>query len=87
MSHSFFVIGSSARPTEIFLVVDQNILCEVDVTDCILSLISVFFVFNICYTKGLNNVFTFLELALLNLPNKGPPSVINFFSSLKTILG
>ncbi len=76
------VTGNMEEPEQCFLVVDQEILFESDIMDSVLSIISAFFVFNICYTKSMNNVFTFLERVLLDVGNKLPISVSNFLSLL-----
>ena len=76
------ISGSLQNPQQAFVVVDQEVLCEIELADCAFALISVFFVFNICYTKNLTCVFTFLEIALLNLSPKVPPTVNNFLSVL-----
>ena len=55
------IVGSMEEPAQAFLVVDQEILLEFEVCDCALAIVSVFFVFNICYTKGLINVFSFFR--------------------------
>ena len=67
------------------LIVDQEILCEIDIEDSPFAIISVFFVFNICYTRNLIYVFTFLETVLLNLIPKLSPTVANFLSVIKSV--
>ena len=76
------IVGSMEEPAQAFLVVDQEILLEFEVCDSALAIVSVFFVFNICYTKGLINVFSFLETIIFDLKNKLPLSVSNFISVL-----
>ena len=78
------IVGHVQDAQQAFIVVDGEILCEVDVNDCVLALMSVFFVFNICYMKGVSNLFTFLEVVVLNMTCKLPPSVNHFLSALKT---
>ena len=71
--------------TQWFLVVDNELLYEVDVEDCVLGLLAVFFVFNICYTKGCCNMYTFLEMLLFDTsPSSVPPSVSHFMSIIKS---
>jgi len=65
------VIGSYKDPTSLFLIIDCNIVCEIKLPiDAILALLSAYFVFNICYVKGLSNVFTFLKHAIFSLKHK-----------------
>ena len=73
-------MGTPGDPKQAFLTVDQEILFEVDVKDCVLAITGVFYVFNICYTKGLGYVFSCLETVLLNVTTKLSPTVSNFIS-------
>ena len=75
-------MGSPEAPDQAFLAVDQEVFCEIDTRDCPLAILSVFFIFNICYTKGLANFFIFLEHIFLNYSPKLPPSVNNFLSAI-----
>ena len=59
------VLGTWQDPVQAFLILDQDILSEVKVEDVPFAIISVFFVFNVCYTKSLNYVFTFLEISYI----------------------
>ena len=43
------VLGSLQNPMQSLLIVDQEILCEIDIEDSPFAIISVFFVFNIQY--------------------------------------
>ena len=57
-----------------YLVIDKQIVDQVtSVQEIPLLLMSAFFVFNICYPKGCNNFYSFLEVIVLNL--KATPSV------------
>ena len=60
-----------------YLVIDKQIVDQVtSVQDIPLLLMSAFFVFNICYPKGCNNFYSFLEVIVLNFsPEKATPSV------------
>ena len=59
------------------LIVDQEILCEIDIEHSPFAIVSVF---NICYTRSIIYFFTFLETVLLNLIRKLSPTVANFLS-------
>lgn len=77
------VLGSFKLPKQAFLIVDDEVVSEIEIQDIPLALLSSFSVFNICYTKGCNNVYTFLERALLNLYHKEvPPSIDHFLAAL-----
>jgi hypothetical protein len=81
------IFGVQQTPQQCFLIVDQEILCEIDEDDCAFALMSAFFVFNICYTKGLSNVFTFFEHVLLNINHsKLSPSVSHYFYFITSII-
>ena len=61
---------------EAYLVIDKQIVDKVCVQDIPIILMSVFFVFNICYPRGCNNFYTFLEIVILNFsPEKATPCV------------
>ena len=77
--------GDVVGPEQLYLVLDQQILCEVENRDAVFALLSAFFVFNVCYPKGCNNVYSFFESAVLNLKNKLPASVIHFMASLSAV--
>ena len=77
--------GEVVSPEQLYLVLDQQILCEIENNDAVFALLSAFFVFNVCYPKGCNNVYSFFEHAILNLKNKLNPSVIHFMSSLSAL--
>ena len=53
------IFGAQQKPQQVFWVVDQEILCEIN---CFCNHFS--FLFDICYTNGLTNVFTFIEHVL-----------------------
>ena len=77
------VVGTYQDPQQTFLIVDSNITTEIDFRDIPLILMCAFFVFNIHYTKGCNNVYLFFEHSLLNIKKKQfPPSVAHFLASL-----
>ena len=78
------VVGTFKAPKQSFLIIDGEIVDEIELQDIPLVLLSSFFVFNICYTRGCSNVYTFLEHALFNLHHKRlPPSVEHFLASLQ----
>lgn len=52
-----------------YLVIDCEIVCEMNINDGVFALLCGFFVFNIHYTPGCAMLFTFIE-ALLNFKCK-----------------
>ena len=79
------MIRSSGQPdvsSQMFLVINQEIVCEVkNINDCTLALLSSFHVINICYPKGCNNLFCFLEMELLRMTPKRIPALVSHFLS------
>ena len=68
--HPFIVVvGAMESPMQAFLVVDKHIVKEVEVS-CLATLIAAYYVFNICYQRGLSNLFTFFEVLLLGMDTK-----------------
>ena len=69
-----------------YLVIDSVTTVEIKCKDIVFILLSSFFVFNICYTKGCQYLFPFFEQALLNFVNKTvPPSVNHSMASLENV--
>ena len=77
--------GEIRKPTQLMLVIDSQIICDIQKDDVALALMSAYFVFNICYVPGCNNVFKFLESTLLNIRTKLPPSINHFRASLSSL--
>ena len=48
----FLCCGDDVGPEQLYLVLDQQILCEGVNGDMQSALLSAFFVFNVCYPKG-----------------------------------
>ena len=70
---------------QVFLVIDSEIVYELDKEDCVLGLLSSFFIFNICYTKGCSNMYTVLEFLLFDSsPMNVSPSVSLFLANIKS---
>ena len=67
---------------QLFLIVDQQIVCEVEISQVPLILISAYFVYNICYIKGCNNFYSFFEYFFLKSEKSCSPSVKHFLTIL-----
>ena len=77
------VVGDVQSPTQTFLVTDQRVVTEIDIDDVPLTLMAAYFAFNICYPKGCNNFFMFMEIEVLNFPaHKASLTVRNVLSNL-----
>ena len=72
---------------QVFLVVDKIVVCEVpQVNDLPFILLSAYFVFNICYPKDCNNLFSFMEIVTLQYPpNRASTTVKHTLSALENI--
>ena len=70
------VIGTIKSPEQLFLIADKTVVREVEMNSVLTNLLAAYYVFNVCYPRGLVNVFTFLEVFLLHLnPKKVAPRV------------
>ena len=77
----YLLVGNN----QVFLAVDTEIVYELPVEDSVLGLVGSFFVFDISYTKGCTNMFTALEMLLLDsTPLKPHLSVSFFLSTIKS---
>jgi hypothetical protein len=77
-------IGELENPTQIFIIVEKDIFTEIkSFQDVVYGLMSSFFVLNLCYPHGCNNVYLFLE-SILGLSSKLPASVTHFITSLQS---
>ena len=61
------VLGGHKDPKLAFMVMDKKIICEIPIDDIPIYLIAVFYIFNICYPTGCQNLYCFLEVILLRL--------------------
>ena len=59
-------------------VVDKVIIQEIEVNYLLKSLLAAFFVFNICYPKGLVSFFTFFEICDPILENQPYRGIVDF---------
>lgn len=81
------VIGSPDHYTQAFLIIDGRLIGEItDIEEIPLVLLASYYVFNICYPKGLGAFYSILEVIVLNTSlSKTSPSVQHVFASLKNI--
>ena len=61
------VLGGHKDLKKGFMVINKKIICEIPIDDIPIYLIAVFYIFNICYPTGCQNLYCFLEVILLRL--------------------
>ena len=85
--HPFILIkGTYTDAEEIMLVIDTHIVMNVVTEHVPLSLMSAFFVFNVCYPNGCTNFFSLMEVFALDFTLKQTvSSVKHLLSSLFSI--
>lgn len=75
------VVGKESL--DAYLIVDQQVIDEVPIDNLSYILMAAFFVYNICYPKGCNNFYSFLEISVLSYSaDKGSPSVRHLLAKL-----
>lgn len=75
------VVGKESL--DAYLVVDQQVVDEVPIDNLPFVLMAAFFVYNICYPKGCNNFYSFLEVSMLKYSaEKASPSVSHLLAKL-----
>lgn len=80
------VKGCLQEPKEAYLVVDRMILCKLKLANVPLALLAAFYVFNVHYTPGCSNFYTFLESYFLSLKPPKKARIGNFLSQLNGIV-
>ena len=80
------VEGDIMAPKQAFAIVDKKVLFMVKFEDIPFILMSLFFVFNVCYPRGCTNFYSFMEIVTLNYPiDKASPTVKHFLSSIDSV--
>ena len=81
-----YILVKIGEDLDVLLVTDGMVVCDVPVAEIPLTLMSAYFVFNICYPKGTVNFFTFLEVLVLGFsPEKASATVKHLLSSLSAL--
>ena len=73
------IVGDYKNPLQAFLVCEKQILCEISTEDLPVSLLVPYYIFNMCYPKGCNNFYTFIEAGILNIQVKNVPLTVRGF--------
>ena len=79
------VVGDHKEYEQAFLCIDKKVILEIPTEDISIFLVAVFYVFNICYPTGTNNIYCFLEVTLLGLSEPSivvPPCIKNLLARL-----
>lgn len=75
------VIGKESL--EAYLVVDGTVVDEIPIDNLPFVLMAAFFVYNICYPKGCNNFYSFLEVSMSKYSaENASPSVSHLLAKL-----
>ena len=83
MTPYILVVGDQREAIQAFLVVDCQVITEVGLEDIPLTLMSAYFVFNICFPSGCSNFYAFMEVYTLGFAlEKASPTVNHFVASL-----
>ncbi len=72
-----------SKPKDAFLVADKMVLSKSKVTNIHVALVAAYYVFNIHYTPGCSNFFSFLETYLLGHKAPRKTRLGNFLAQLK----
>lgn len=76
---------SDLEDHQVFLCIDRQLITEVSMESCVKVLLSAFYVFNICYPKGCNNICSFLEFVFFDVNiDRLAPSVKQFFTFISS---
>ncbi len=80
------VKGSLQNPKEAFLVADKIHICKIKFGNIPLVLMAAFYVFNVHYTPGCSNFYSFLESYFLSVKLPKKARLGNFVSQLDSIV-
>lgn len=79
------VVGTMGDPSQAFLV-DCHVIGEVELNKIPLVLLAAYFMFNICYCKGCNNMYLYLEVLCLDAnASKISPTVKHLITALHNL--
>ena len=67
MQPCLVVFGDMAEISDAYIIAEKTVVCRVSADKAVVSLLAVYFVFNMEYPAGLTSVFTMLEIVLLQM--------------------
>ena len=71
MHPMLLVLGDLVDLDDLFIIAEKTVICRVSVQRATISLLACYFIFNMEYPVGLNNVYSVLEIVLLRMrPSK-----------------
>ena len=73
------IIGEYRNPIQGFLVCEKKMICEIPTKESPIYLLALYYIFNMCYPKGCNNFYAFIEIGIFNLGVKNVPITIGTF--------
>ena len=71
------VLGTMTQITDAYIIAEKTVVCRVSINKAVVSLLAVYFVFNMQYPAGLNNIYTILEIVLLQTKPAKVSVVVN----------
>ena len=85
--HPLVIIAGDYRdPVQAVLVFENETIYDISTDTIPISLLSFYYVYNLCYPKGCSNFYTFMEAGVFNLDLKNmPTSVANFLTRINAL--
>lgn len=80
------VRGSLQHPKDVYLAADKVLICKVEIDHIPVALMAAFYTFNVQYTPGLANFFTFMETYLLDINPPKLTRISNFLAQLNSCI-
>ena len=76
------VKGQVSSPLKAYLVVEKEVLCEIVMKEVAAALMCAFYTFNMQYTPGCNNLYSFFEKIFFGTPLTGKKQRVGSVLSL-----
>ena len=73
------IVGEYRNPIQAFLVCEKTIICEIKTEEIPIYLLASYYIFNMCYPKGCNNFYAFIESGIFRLRVKSLPITVGTF--------
>ena len=78
--------GSVQEPKEAYLATDKVILCKLSMENALLALMAAFYSFNVQYTPGCTNFFSFIDTYFLDHKMPKRSRISNFLAQLNSFV-
>ena len=80
------ITGDYRDAVQAVLVFENDIVYDISTDTIPVSLLSFYYVYNLCYPKGCNNFYAFIEAGLFNIDVRNmPTSVTNFLTRINAL--